>query len=133
MAVGPLHGWIANEILTAADLVNEFANIYNNGQLIGFPRTVTADFNGETLILGPGAGTTWSAPTDDEVVLAIDGTDTYSFTGTRIEILGRRVLTTADRVKLLAGTASLFQVNTVAARVTSLESDAVTMAQLNNF
>jgi hypothetical protein len=97
MAVVRRTVWIANDILTAADLNAEFNLLVGaSGQEVSFPRTDTADFDGETLVLGPGAGTTLDTPTDDEVVLAIDGTDTFSFTATELTILGRRVLTVDD-------------------------------------
>jgi hypothetical protein len=133
MAVLRLVTWVANDILTASDLNGEFDNILNQGQAVGFPRTANADFNGYTLILDADADTTLRASTDDQIDIAIGGTDTYSFTATELTILGKRVLTVDDRLKILGQTASLMQFGTLSARVSSLESDAVTMAQLNNF
>ena len=96
MAHTRLHVWIANEILTAADLNAEFDRIIAQGQAVSFPRTASADFDGQTLILDENADTTLRANTDDEIDIAIGGTDTYNLTATEMTILGKRVLTVDD-------------------------------------
>ena len=135
MAVTPNTVWIANDILTAAALNAEFNNVYNQGQAIGFPRTANADFNGYTLILDADADTSLRADTDDEIDIAIGGTDTYLLTATEMTILGRRVLTTVDRAQLLREIrGETIRVRMTEARVADLESsNGLLMAQLNNF
>ena len=97
MAVTRLTVWVANEILTATALNAEFDLFAGAaGQAVSFPRTLLADFDGEVLVLGPGAGTTMQAVADTDIVLAIDGTDTYNFSATELTILGQRVLTIDD-------------------------------------
>lgn len=132
MAVTAVKVWVANEILFAADLVAEFANVYGNGQQIGFPRTSNADFNGYTLILDADTDTTLRASTDDQIDIAIGGTDTYRMTATQMTILGRRVLTVDDLMKI--GISSIRStVYSNQNRITQLENDHILAAQSFSF
>lgn len=100
MSVLPLKTWLAGEILTAADLNAEFLNILNNGQLVGFPRTQSADFDGQTLVLDTDGDSSIRADTDDQIDVNLGGSDIFKFTTTQLEILSRRVLTVDDLLPL---------------------------------
>jgi hypothetical protein len=130
MSVSRAKLWVANEVLTASDLNDEFSNVYNNGEALAFPRTESADFNGQTLILSPDTLTTLRSSTDDEIDIAIGGTDTFQFTATELTILGKRVLTIRDKATF---DSTMVRVGTAEARIASLESQGLLMAQLNNF
>lgn len=113
MAVSPLKTWAAGEILTASDLNAEFLNILNNGQTIGFPRTTSADFDAQTLILDADGDTSMRANTDDQIDFQLGGTDRIRFTTTQILINGAAVLTSASnefrRLQSLAGEVALLR------------------------
>jgi hypothetical protein len=74
--------WIAGEVLAASDLNAEFVNILSGGQLIGFPRTFEADFGGQVLWLDADKDTSITADTDDQIDIALSGTDLFYFDGT---------------------------------------------------
>lgn len=75
MALSASKVWIAGEVLLASDLVAEFANIYNNGQSVGFPRTGSSDFDGNELILDADGDTSITSDTDDQIDFRVGGTD----------------------------------------------------------
>lgn len=132
MAVTRATVWVANDILTAVALNAEFDLFAGaNGQAVSFPRTAVADFNGQTLLLDADGDTTARADTNDQIDIAIGGTDTYKLTETQMFILGKRVLTTTDRAKI---DAYLPRIAMTEARVAELESNnAFAVSQLTNF
>jgi hypothetical protein len=127
MAVNRLTTWVAGEILTASDLNGEFDNILNTGQLIGFPRTQAADFDGQTLQLDADGNTTLRANTDDEIDIAIGGTDTFLFTAQGLYYLGSRLLTQSDQAHI---NAQIFRLSTLEARLNQRELDATLESQI---
>jgi hypothetical protein len=96
MAVTARKEWVAGEVLTAADLVAEFANIYNNGQAIGFPRSATAVFDGEKLDLDEDNDTSMRADTDDQIDFELGGTDHVKFTTSGVFFDNVRLLSLDD-------------------------------------
>lgn len=71
-----LKNWTA-EILTFTELNNEFNNIIDNQQDIGWPRdgTIVNDFAGNELILDADDDTSITADTDDRIDFRVGGTD----------------------------------------------------------
>lgn len=96
MAVSRVKNWAALEVLTADDLNAEFNNILNNGEDVPFPRTESADFDGQELILDQDADTSITADTDDQIDFKIGGADVVVMTATGITINGKQVLTTSS-------------------------------------
>lgn len=132
MSVSPAKTWIANEILTAADLNSEFLNIYNNGQDIGFPRGEAAAFKGFKLLLDDDGNTSIRADTDDQIDIEIGGVDTYKMTATEMTILGKRVLTIDDlRTIGIEGIRAIVHSNQN--RITQFENDTVLAARSYTF
>ncbi len=82
MAVSPAKTWVAGEVLTASDLNAEVLNILNNGQTLGFPRTASADFAGNRLILDSDADSSITVDTDDRLDVELSGQDLFRFDGT---------------------------------------------------
>lgn len=82
MAVNAKKTWNAGEVLAASDLNGEFTNVYGNGQTLGFPRTLEADFNGQVLWLDADKDSSFTADTDDRLDLALKGTDLFRWDGT---------------------------------------------------
>ena len=82
MAVTALKTWVAGEVLTASDLNNEFLHVYDNGESLGWPATVSKDFDGNILILDSDGDTTITADTDDRIDVALSGVDLFGFDGT---------------------------------------------------
>ena len=135
MAITRSTTWVANDILTAAALNGEFDLFAgSNGQAGSFPRTAAADFDGQTLQLDDDQDTTLRADTDDQIDIAMGGTDTYKLTTTVMTILGKRVLTIDDLRK--SGIASVLPiVHENRNRITAHENsnDAVLASQSFGF
>ena len=79
MAVAPYKTYIAGEVLTAADLVNSFLQIHNNGDDLASPATKAHDMNGFQLILDADADSGMRASTDDRIDLMLGGTNLFAF------------------------------------------------------
>ena len=82
MAISAKKTWVAGEVLTASDLNSEFLNVYDNGETLGWPATVSKNFAGNVLILDADGDTTLTADTDDRVDMALAGTDLFRWDGT---------------------------------------------------
>jgi len=82
MAVAPYKTYIAGEVLTAADLVNSFLQIHNNGDDLASPATKAHDMNGFQLILDADADSGIRASTDDRIDLMLAGTNLFRFVTT---------------------------------------------------
>ena len=76
MALSANKTWLAGEILTAADLNDEFSNLYNNGLLLVFPATGAVDFNAKELILD--GDTSIQSDVADQIDFRTGGTDTFA-------------------------------------------------------
>lgn len=126
MAVTAAKTWIAGEVLTAADLNSEFLNIYGNGQAIGFPRTASADFDGQELILDSDADTSITADTDDQIDFKVGGSDVLVLTATRLLLKGHDIGLASKRQ---ADSASQ-RISALEARVNQLQSDGVLESQV---
>jgi len=113
MAIGATKTWIAGEVLTASDLNAEFLNILNNGQSVGSPRTAAFDLDGQQIVLDADGDTHITADTDDQIDVAIGGTDVLVITPTSIKFNGEN-LTTGGDVRRLG-------LSSVAGRLSSLE------------
>ena len=79
MALSGNKTWLAGEILTAADLNDEFSNLYNNGLLLVFPATGAVDFNAKELILD--GDTSIQSDVADQIDFRTGGTDTFIIDG----------------------------------------------------
>ena len=89
MAVAPYKTYIAGEVLTAADLVNSFLQIHNNGDDLASPATKAHDMNGFQLILDADADTGIRASTDDRIDLMLGGDNLFAFHAvTALEVNG---------------------------------------------
>ena len=130
MAVSRVKTWVAGEVLTATDHNAEHDNVLDNGQDLGFPRTKAADFDGQTLQLDEDGDTTLRASTNDQIDIAIGGTDTFRFTAAALYIVGKRVLTSKDRADFMG---EVVRFRAAEARLAELESSGILMSQLNNF
>ena len=73
MAVTAVKTWVAGEVLTAADLNAEFANVYDNGESLGWPATTNKDLNGKALILDGDADSQLAVASDDIFILQLQG------------------------------------------------------------
>jgi hypothetical protein len=83
MALSASKTWTAGEILTASDLNNEFLNVYQGGQTLGWPATVTKNFAGHTLVLDVDGDTSMTAGTaDDRVDFTVGGVLLFQLDGT---------------------------------------------------
>ncbi len=82
MAVSVFKTFVAAEILTASDLNNSLLQVFDNGQLIGFPRTTEADFNGQELWLDADKNSSFTAATNDRLDLKLAGKDLFRWDGT---------------------------------------------------
>jgi len=87
MALSPIKTWVAGEVLTAADLVAEFANIYNNGASLVQPWTGAFDLNGNLLVLDNDADTLLDTSVDDTIDVTIAGADDFRFTANNFNAL----------------------------------------------
>lgn len=81
MAVSPYKTFISGEVLTAFDLNSSITQITDNGQDVSFPRTESADFDGQELILDSDADTSITADTDDRIDFRLRGTDLFRLDG----------------------------------------------------
>jgi len=81
MAVSVYKTFIAGEVLTAADLNASLTQITDNGQSVGFPRTSSADFDGQTLILDSDGDSNLDCATDDILDLNLRGQTLFLFDG----------------------------------------------------
>ena len=77
MAVSPFKTFVAGEILTAADLNASFAQVFDNGELLAWPATVTRDFDGNELILDGDGDTSIHASTDDQIDYKLLSADSF--------------------------------------------------------
>lgn len=75
MAVTIFKVFAPNEILFASDLNSSFLQIINGGQDVGDPRTKAANMAGFNLNLDADGNTSIRANTDDQIDVAIGGTD----------------------------------------------------------
>jgi len=129
MAISRLKTWVVAEILTTSDLNAEFDNFINYGQNMGFPRTSSADFNGQTLILDADGDTSMRSSTDDEIDIAIGGTDIFKLAATGLWISGKKALTSSDLQRV---NSNLLRVATLEAKFSELAASVVA-SELNNF
>ena len=81
MAVTASKTFLAGEILTASDLNGEIANILDQGQSIGFPRTAEAEFAGNELWLDSDKDSSFTMDSDDQLDLKLKGTDLFRWFG----------------------------------------------------
>jgi hypothetical protein len=88
MAVSVFKTFAAGEILTASDL-NSSLSVFAgaNGQNVGFPRTSSADFDGQELILDSDADTSITADTDDQIDFKLQGQDVFILDGTAASVV----------------------------------------------
>jgi hypothetical protein len=75
MAVTPFKTFSAGEILTASDLNSSFAQVFDNGEDLGWPASQAKDFNGVELILDADGDTSITSDTDDQIDFKFAGTD----------------------------------------------------------
>jgi hypothetical protein len=81
MAVSAFKTFVAGEVLTAADLNSSFAQVFDNGEDLGWPSTKAKDLNGQELILDVDADTSITADTDDRIDFRMKGADYVAFDG----------------------------------------------------
>jgi hypothetical protein len=82
MSVSKYKTWVANEILTSADLNASFDQVFNNQGDLGTPRTASYDMDGKELILDADADSSITADTDDRIDFRMQGQDLVKFDGT---------------------------------------------------
>jgi hypothetical protein len=82
MAVSALKTWAAGEVLFASDLNNEFLNIINNGEDLGWPATKAKDMDGNELVLDGDGDSSILADNDDRVDVKVGGVRLFRFDGT---------------------------------------------------
>ena len=82
MALSVVKTWIAGEVLYAADLNAEFANVYNNGEDLATPATKAHDMDGFEVTLDGDGDTGIVSDTDDRIDFRVSGTDLFRFDGT---------------------------------------------------
>ncbi len=82
MALSALHLWVANEILFAADLNAEFANLYNNGEDLSTPATKIHDMNGFEITMDADGDSAIIVDTDDRFDIKLNGVRLFRFDGT---------------------------------------------------
>lgn len=82
MPISRTKTWIAGAQLPAAELNALEANIVDNQQDVGNPRTKSYDMNGNELILDGDADSSITADTDDRLDLRLQGQDLFRFHGT---------------------------------------------------
>ena len=82
MAVQRSKNWNAGDILTASDSNAEFANIYGNGEDLGWPATKAKDLDSQQLILDGDQDTYIVATTDDRLDFFLSGTLLFQLDGT---------------------------------------------------
>jgi hypothetical protein len=122
MAVTPFKTFSAGEILTASDLNSSFAQVFDNGEDLGWPASQAKDFNGVELILDADGDTSITSDTDDQIDVKIAGTDrivikggaannildlvsTATTTGNVIDIGDADALTTGSILNLVSNSA----------------------------
>jgi hypothetical protein len=131
MAVSAAKTWVALEVLTASDLNAEFANIYDNGEDLGHPRTKEFRMDGNELKLNVAEDTSITSDnaTTKQMDLRVAGSDIVAIYSTSpwMTINGIPVATTT------AVQEHLVRLGTMEARIAELNSNAVLMSQLDNF
>lgn len=82
MAISALKTFVAGEILTASDLNDEFLNIINNGEDLGWPASKVKQMRGNALQLDSDDDTTIYASTDDQIDFDVGGVNLFTWDGT---------------------------------------------------
>ena len=91
MAITPYKTWSGGEVLTASDLNSSFSHITNNGEDLAWPATKEKDFNGQRLVLDADQDTSITADTDDQIDIAVGGTDVMVITATSLTFNGAEI------------------------------------------
>ncbi len=81
MAVTKYKTFVPNEVLTAADINASLDQVFNNQESLGYPRTTSADFNGQEIVLDADADTSLRETADDVIALKMQGQDVFIFDG----------------------------------------------------
>jgi len=103
MAVSAFKTFVAGEVLPASDLNSSIAQLLDNQDALGWPRTTSAAMAGFELFLDADSDSSITADTDDEIDIKLGGVDVMKITGTRLTFLGERVTTvrTLNRLGLM--------------------------------
>lgn len=83
MAVTAYKTFIAGEVLTAADLNSSYAQVFDNGQDLGWPATKAKDLDGYELVLDSDSDTSITVDTDDQIDFKIGGSDLVVMSATK--------------------------------------------------
>jgi hypothetical protein len=92
MAVTPFKTFSAGEVLTAADLNSSFLQITDNGEDLGWPATKAKDLNGQELVLDADGDTSITADTDDQIDIKLSGSDDFTITANKFDVLAGSTL-----------------------------------------
>ena len=92
MSLSPSKTWIAGETLTAAELNSEFANILNNPISLISPLVAALDADGKEIILDSDGDTSITADTDDQIDIRIAGSDDFTLTANKFDVLAGSTL-----------------------------------------
>ena len=80
--------WVANEILFAADLNAEFANLYTSGEDLSTPATKAHDMDGNVIVLDADGDTKIGADaTDDRIDLILQNVRLFRFDGATASVV----------------------------------------------
>lgn len=96
MALSRVKTWVVGEVLTAADLNNEFNNILDNSVSLVTPWVGNFDLNGSTLILDEDADTSIDAATDDTIDITVAGADDFRITANTFTALSGSSIVVAN-------------------------------------
>lgn len=121
--------WVTDDILTASDLNGEFNNIINNQEDLGYPRTGSADFDGQEIILDEDGDTSITADTANQIDIRVGGTDVIVITGSVFTYLGSSVVT-RQTLQRLGVSGLLPKISNVEHRVSNIESNSILMNQV---
>ena len=81
-------GWVASEVLTAADLNGEFDALLSSPMNLISPATAALDMNGVELILDVDGDSSLTADTDDVLHLKLQAIDQFIFDGDVVSPVG---------------------------------------------
>lgn len=132
MAVSANKTWSAGEVLTASDLNDEFANIYSQGEDLGWPATKAKDLNGQELILDADGDTSMTADTDDQIDFRVGGSDVLVITATDMTFNGSSIVTTAE-VRRLGLNQVLHRLSSIEQRTYQIEGNTAFENEVFNF
>lgn len=82
MAISRTKTWVAGAQLPASELNALEANLVDNQQDVGNPRTQSFDMDGNELILDSDGDTSITCDTDDQIDVRLQGQDLFIFDGT---------------------------------------------------